>query len=157
MVKAGHVGMQQLRNVRGPHKHFLRNSIRELRAWHDFGRRTRRRVIRDAGWHFTYLGGPEAIQTKLSSTSGGAKIAPNFDQTNKALARIGRGIEPSEDSNRRLELKSLDSGFPRYILENKDRFRHLIGEDGVLSSTGCSRRSGRCHVIACRLVEGPQW
>jgi beta-1,4-mannosyl-glycoprotein beta-1,4-N-acetylglucosaminyltransferase len=132
VVRDGLVGMQRLRNIRGPHPNPVRDSIRGFRTWRNFGRHVRRRVVRNAGWHFSYLGGIEAIQAKLRAFSGGEKIAPKFTDRNQSRARIGQGLAPVDEQ--RLALKALDMSFPCYLLANRERFADLIADDATLAA-----------------------
>ena len=62
----------RLRAVRGPKDGFA-DAIRAIRTARLMGRPMRRHLVRDAGWHFTYLGGPAAVQDKLKSFVGSEK------------------------------------------------------------------------------------
>lgn len=80
--------------------------------------------IVDAGWHFSYLGGPEKVCQKMAAFS---HQEPEIQKWNNLAAmkegfRKGAGIFGG--ANVYLEL---DSRFPKYVLENREKFKHLIG------------------------------
>jgi len=82
-------------------------------------------VIKDGGWHFSYLGGVEKIIEKIESfyhTEYNVEEYKNPDKIEKAINN-GRDI-----FGRKLQYQfvKLDSTFPKYILENEKKFNHLI-------------------------------
>jgi beta-1,4-mannosyl-glycoprotein beta-1,4-N-acetylglucosaminyltransferase len=87
--------------------------------------RTPVHVIKDGGWHFSYLGGVAKIIEKLESfhhTEYNADEYKNPDKIEKAIQN-GKDIFGRKFQYRFTEL---DSTFPKYILENEKKFNHLI-------------------------------
>lgn len=95
-------------------------------------------VLRHAGWHFSYLGGIEAIRIKLTS-----------------FAHAEYGGVSDEQLKRRLESGSdlfgragkmygvpIDQSFPKFLVDNRQRFASLIFDvDGkYLRQTWLARR-----------------
>lgn len=82
--------------------------------------------IKNAGWHFSYLGGVDAIIRKRKS------IVENHlnNDDNMSREQILEKIKLGEDIFDRDEFKYkpvfLGFGFPRYIRKNKERYRDLI-------------------------------
>ena len=81
--------------------------------------------IIDAGWHFSFLGGPEAIKEKIKAFSHTEYRDCAKDHIiNWALKE---GWKSNTDLfNRRMmrfELMPYDSNLPPYLVSNKDRFR----------------------------------
>ncbi|MBB5754071.1 hypothetical protein [Prosthecomicrobium pneumaticum] len=115
-----------LRSVRGPADNPLRDTLRAWRAARAMGRPMHRVVERDAGWHFTYLGGPEAVHEKLVSFLGSERIDP----ADLDLGALARRIAASRPMIRRraaqLVARALDDSFPEHLRRNVDRFGHLI-------------------------------
>ncbi len=79
-------------------------------------------VLRNAGWHFSFLGGIDAIQKKLAAFSHSEFSAVPRDVLEHRLlegkdlfGRIGMsfGVE-------------LDKSFPKFVIENKIKYSHLI-------------------------------
>jgi len=82
-------------------------------------------IILDGGWHFAYLQSPENILKKIKSFAHG-----EFNKNEIANEEnIKLKIEEGQDIfNRGYGLKKVevDSAFPRYILENKDKLKKWI-------------------------------
>jgi beta-1,4-mannosyl-glycoprotein beta-1,4-N-acetylglucosaminyltransferase len=133
LVKAGYFGMQHLRNVKGPHPSPVRDILRAISAWRESGRLLRRRAIRDAGWHFSYLGGVAAIQEKIQSTSDGWKLPADFKNAGTILARVGNRMAVRDGSFSQLHLRPIDDSFPAYLRANLERYRHLLADEATLA------------------------
>lgn len=79
-------------------------------------------VLRNAGWHFSFLGGLDAIQKKLAAFSHSEFSAVPRDVLEHRLlegkdlfGRVGRSFGVV-----------LNESFPKYVVENKNKFAHLI-------------------------------
>jgi beta-1,4-mannosyl-glycoprotein beta-1,4-N-acetylglucosaminyltransferase len=84
-----------------------------------------REVIRDGGWHFSYLGGIDKIVQKLEAF---AHQEFNLDVF-KDRAAIAERIRHGEDlfgRGFRFETVDLDESYPEHIRANRQRFAHLI-------------------------------
>jgi beta-1,4-mannosyl-glycoprotein beta-1,4-N-acetylglucosaminyltransferase len=82
-------------------------------------------VLKDAGWHFSYLGGAERVLTKLKSFSHSEYDTPEFaniDKINKIMAQ-NKTIDGKE-----IKFVKIDNTFPEYIVKNKEKYKHLINE-----------------------------
>ena len=80
--------------------------------------------IINGGWHFSYLQTPRQILTKINSFSHG-----EFNNKNISEKSIQERILKNEDIfGRRSTLRkvSLDSSYPEYIFQNKDKFSKWI-------------------------------
>ena len=76
------------------------------------------------GWHFSFLQTPEQILNKIKSFSHG-----EFNKNDINKKKIEEKILKNEDIfSRGISLKkiSLDSNYPKYILENKEKFLKWI-------------------------------
>lgn len=118
--------MESLRDVRGPVDAKGRDMVRGLRAAIGMRRIVRRRVVRDAGWHFTWLGGVEAVVQKAASISSHSRLPPDLATAKVAAAQIDSAVSGSDPY---FHLTGIDATFPRYLVDNLDRFSHLIHED----------------------------
>ena len=82
-------------------------------------------IINQGGWHFAYLQTPENILNKIKSFAHG-----EFNRTDIANEKnIELKIKTGQDIfNRGYDLKKVevDSSFPRYILENKEKLKKWI-------------------------------
>lgn len=82
-------------------------------------------VIDEGGWHFSYLGGIDRILQKISAFAHSEYDKDEFLQAGNLL----RAIENGEDlfgRNNKFRFVPLDASFPRYLLENQERFATLI-------------------------------
>lgn len=85
---------------------------------------TPKRIIKHAGWHFSYLGGAEAIIRKIGSI---AIEYANEKNTNPAwLAEV---IEKGEDitgCGGRYFAVPIDNQYPQYVRDNLEKFSTLV-------------------------------
>ena len=87
--------------------------------------------VSDGGWHFTYVGGHKkttAQQRVLLKIECAAHQEFNnmFYKT-----KVKQNIEETKDvflRDSKFEIVELDENLPSYIVENKDKFKHLIRE-----------------------------
>ncbi len=84
--------------------------------------------IPDAGWHFSFQGGIDAIMEKIKAYAHQEFNRPDILDR----ARIERLVNEGKDVFGREEetysIVPLDESFPRYVLDNKDKFKHMIKE-----------------------------
>ena len=87
--------------------------------------------IENAGWHFSSLGGAKAVQKKILSIAHTefAAIAADPAQIEKAILS-GKGVFGLGD---RHMPEPLSNGFPRYLIDNANRFSTLILQTDVAS------------------------
>lgn len=107
-----------------------------------------------AGWHFSYLGGIEAIENKLKSFSHSEFSTiprPVLEQ------RIRKGRDPFGRGERFFG-EPIDDTFPRYIKENQEKLAPLIFkvEGEYLKRTALPRRiaklRGHFHNFLVRVI-----
>ena len=82
-------------------------------------------IIKNGGWHFSFLMNPNQIKSKIKSFAHSEYN--NEYYTN--LEKIERSIEDKIDLfNRPLSYKkdSIDEMFPKYIIDNKEKFKEWI-------------------------------
>ena len=82
-------------------------------------------IIKNGGWHFAYLQSPENISKKIKSFAHGE--FNTADTSNEENIRLK--IEKEEDIfNRGYKIKKveIDSSFPKYVLENKEKLKKWI-------------------------------
>lgn len=85
------------------------------------------KIMKPAGWHFSYLGGVEAIQRKMKSIAH-----TEFDTEKRTSAAnitntIARGKSLFNNYERFLP-ELLDKTFPQHVLSNQQKFCKLIAE-----------------------------
>lgn len=84
------------------------------------------KILRHAGWHFTCLGGAEAVLIKMRSVVPHHDFNPDNPQmTEKWIADlIAEGRGPALKMN--CFAVQLNETFPRYILENQEKYAALL-------------------------------
>ena len=85
-------------------------------------------IVPDAGWHFSYMGGVEAIQQKVKAGSHWRELGTTEFLDQRHLEQVmAAGTDLfNRDSN--VTTVPLDERFPKYLLDNRERFKHLIKE-----------------------------
>jgi Glycosyltransferase family 17 len=87
-------------------------------------------AFKDAGWHFSYMGGPQRIKTKIESFSDQKFNRPDLTSLAAITERVqnfkdvlGRG--PEEDFwLKKVEIN--EENHPNYVVENQVKFAHMI-------------------------------
>ncbi len=83
--------------------------------------KTRYSYVENGGWHFTNMGGVDEIRRKLNDSY--TKESYNTDDVQKNLdARFGK----SDYLGRKSKYRTDESGLPKYVLENKDKYNRLF-------------------------------
>lgn len=85
------------------------------------------KMISEGGWHFSYLGGIEAIMNKIKSFSH-QEYQGSFDEK-VILERVENGqyLFPDSNNNRYVSFP-LDHACPKYIRDNIEKYKHLINK-----------------------------
>ena len=82
-------------------------------------------IIENGGWHFAYLQSPENISQKIKSFAHGEFNKAHFvNQDNiKKKIEMGEDIFDRGINYKRVEI---DNSFPKYIVDNKEKFKKWI-------------------------------
>ncbi len=91
--------------------------------------------VKDGGWHFSYVGGYEAIADKIRSFSHQEFNTEAFTSIDRIKRRVDRGEDIFGRDYRYAALK-LDARFPQYIRDQKEKYSHLLNERRALSAAG---------------------
>lgn len=85
-------------------------------------------VTPDAGWHFSFLGGVDAIKKKLEAFSHSEFDTDYYKDPKRLEQVIANGGDIFERPEREYEFVSItpNSDFPDYLIANKKKYRHLI-------------------------------
>lgn len=81
-------------------------------------------IIWNAGWHFSYLGGTEAIQNKIRSFSH-QELNTEQITDSKYLSGKLNTLEYLWD-NTTMKRVEIDDSFPETVFKNQDKYSHLI-------------------------------
>ncbi|MGV7223859.1 MAG: hypothetical protein ACQ9MH_20340 [Nitrospinales bacterium] len=85
------------------------------------------KIIKNGGWHFSYLGGINTILTKLRSFADPEYNKPKYCD----ITRIKNAMKNGTDlfgRNLNFVTVPIDDRFPEYIRMNKAKMRHLLYE-----------------------------
>lgn len=82
-------------------------------------------VLEDGGWHFSYIGGVEAIMKKIQSYSHQEFNTPEFNNKDRILEKMSNGESLFNDEQ--WTFMPVDQTFPRYVYNNQyGKLSHLI-------------------------------
>lgn len=83
--------------------------------------KTKYKYINNGGWHFTFQGGAEAVRKKIES------YGHQEYNRSEITSKIDEMLAKNEDFiGRRFKFRLDESGLPGYILNNKERYKHLL-------------------------------
>ena len=82
-------------------------------------------IIENGGWHFAYLQTPENISKKIKSFAHGEFNKAHFinEENIKKKISMGKDIFDRGVNYRKVQL---DNSFPKYIIDNKEKFKDWI-------------------------------
>ena len=82
-------------------------------------------IIRDGGWHFSYMQSPENLLKKIASFSHGERNKPEFANTKNILEKIKmqKNIFDLGFSYKKIDI---DHTYPQYIIDNKEKLKEWI-------------------------------
>ena len=84
-------------------------------------------VVDDAGWHFSFLGGADAIALKIESFAHAEFDTSEIKDRSRLNKLIGSGKDLFGREGKPDQLYiDLDDSFPRYLQDNLEKFKHLI-------------------------------
>ena len=82
-------------------------------------------IIKDGGWHFSYLQSPKNLLKKISSFSHGERNKPEFANQKSIEDKI-KMQKNIFDLDFKYKKINIDDTFPRYIIENKEKLKEWI-------------------------------
>lgn len=87
-------------------------------------------VIKDGGWHFSYLGGIEKIKYKIKSFSHQEFNTEIFLNDDTIELKLRKGLDLYDrKENRYIPVSINNKRFPEYIVKNKEKYSELIVKD----------------------------
>lgn len=78
--------------------------------------------IPNGGWHFSFMGGKEMVKTKLLAYCHNDMV--NSDVLENLDTNMENNVDPFFRGG--LNTVEIDSTFPKYLLDNLDKYNHLI-------------------------------
>ena len=82
-------------------------------------------IIENGGWHFAYLQSPTNISKKIKSFAHGEFNTANFSNKENIEEKIKMGKDIF-DRNISYKKVAVDNSFPKYIVDNKEKFKDWI-------------------------------
>lgn len=101
----------------GSYKNIKNLSFNEIR-----GDQSLSKKIENAGWHFSFMGGKEMVEKKITSYSA-REMASDYVLSNLEN-NINNNIDPFFRGQ--LHKVEIDDTYPKYILNNLDKYKHMI-------------------------------
>ena len=102
-------------------------SIKKMRLLHDRPE-PEVTVMKDSGWHFTSIGDVEKIALKLESYEHSEANTDENKNPESMRRRIREGKSIFMDNKSLHKIVPLDATFPQYLVDNRDRFQHVLGK-----------------------------
>ena len=78
--------------------------------------------IPEGGWHFSFMGGVDMVKNKILSYSARDLVTPYI--FNNVTSNMDNDVDPFFRGS--LTKVSIDETYPKYILDNLDKLKHLI-------------------------------
>lgn len=85
-------------------------------------------------WHFSYLGGFERIKTKLLTGSHQEFNQSEYTDIDAIKRRVLSGKDLFDRKNYQFEFCYLDEKYPKYLLNNRDKFQNLIASNAMVKT-----------------------
>jgi len=82
-------------------------------------------IIKDGGWHFSYLQSPKNLLKKISSFSHGERNKPEFANEKNIEEKINMH-QNIFDLGFTYKKINIDDTFPKYIIDNKEKLKEWI-------------------------------
>jgi len=80
-------------------------------------------LIKNGGWHFSYLGGEEKVRNKIENTT---HFEHNSEEKkNKVKEMVNKGMHIG-DPNVKIKYIKINKTFPKTIKNNLNKYKHLI-------------------------------
>ena len=100
---------------------WLRNlKIKKKSFWNFFNNKLQ--LINNGGWHFSFLKDPDSIRKKIFSYSHQEYNTEEFTNISLIKNKISKG-EDLFSRNIKYKKMKIDETFPKYITENKEKFK----------------------------------
>ena len=104
---------------------WLRNIKTAKPSFWKFYKPRQPQLIYDGGWHFSFLKNPKGISKKIQSYSHSEYNKSIYTDEKKIAERINNKIDIF-DRNFKYEKIDIDDTFPKYILENINKYKDWI-------------------------------
>jgi len=99
----------------------------------------KQRIVKNGGWHFSYLSSPEQIQLKIISYSHQEHNIEKITNIANISDKIAQGVDLF-GQGKLYKVKITREDFPAYIFENQEKFSDNILTDAKLTIAQAKRR-----------------
>lgn len=86
----------------------------------------RTEYVSNAGWHFSYVGGIDRIKQKIQAYSHQEYNNELFTDVRNLKRSLETGSNLFSGNKNYVKYVDIDNTYPKYLLDNLDKFRHLI-------------------------------
>lgn len=90
----------------------------------------RGKTIKNAGWHFSYIGDEKFIYNKLQSIAEQQELNKFKDSGQNVEEQILKNIKNFENSNLNIKISNI---YPKYFIENIDNYKTHISNQNLVS------------------------
>ncbi|MCL7668774.1 benzoate transporter [Enterobacter cloacae complex sp. OE43NF] len=108
----------------------LFRNVKKSELHKDFISRTtfkiRRKIVSDAGWHFSWIMTPERISEKMSSISHTEYDLPHLNNKEHIIDALTNAKDIWNRDRKMIKQDLKKDKFPAYLVDNADRFKDFI-------------------------------
>lgn len=101
----------------------LKNKIKGKKGYHNNIWFADLEIVENGGWHFTFLGGAEAVKTKIENYPHIENFSVEKDAN---IKKIKKDIEEGRLINKKVKYVKIDESFPESVQKNLKKYAHLI-------------------------------
>lgn len=91
------------------------------------------KYVANGGWHFSYLGGVEAIRSKLKAFAHQEYNTDEILDEKRMNTLISSGRDIFGESNHKFISIPINETYPKYLIDNILKYDHLICKEGLVS------------------------
>ena len=113
------------KNLKSPN--WLREYKIKQYPWWRFDRPKNLKIIKDGGWHFSFLYDVDGIIKKISSFQHIEFDKDEYKNKETIIKKINEGKDVF-NRNFLFEKIKIDEKFPKFIIENKEKYKNWIQE-----------------------------
>ncbi len=127
LIRAGDLrDLYGVRRVLAPTPGKAKDLMRQIKSSKRMGRWLHRVLVPDAGWHFTWMGGKEAVALKGSSIP----VHSDLPEGEKSIAWADARVASLMEDGTGYDLVQIDDSFPKFVRENPDIFdKYILARD----------------------------
>lgn len=106
------------------YKYMKNTTVDDIREGTEDENKINGSIITNAGWHFSYCGDEEHIKQKINSFCDREYDVPEV--VDNVIDNLKHGKDVLNRSHINYRKVSIDKSFPKYIVDNQEKYAHLI-------------------------------